>query len=1031
MFEEPSWETFKLKAATPEIAFEKTIAKSLFCIESKILPQNVICPPNYPGIECEPIKTSNGWVSYQAKYSHDGKQNINQFDVLKHAFKRKEKREYHLDKIYCYSSGKASSSKTRKALEKKASEYDIKLIWYFEDQILEAIKNPNLTKIRLYFFEKYPQPILLNYLDGIKSSEGLYKYHFSLESVSFKGRDLELKLLSEFCIKNVVKWAWWAIVGPGASGKSRIVLKFASNLDDSWNWGWYGLIENSFNFANWIPDKNTLLIIDYVIGNEPILEKLISDLCQLHLNSDFFFKVRLLIIERTAGVWFQKLKFLPNVGVYISNTIFKEKPLYLKPLNRNVLVNIAEETLKKENRTSIDPKELVDLSISMSHDKAPLLIQLYAEFKGKRNSNLFHLIHSFLENEQLKRWNNAGIEDIDEEVLILATMSNGILLDSKSFTKKETKKFFSKYRSFNKYSIMIGRQVNSEFLAPLEPDLFGELFVLEKLIPKNPLDNSLSIKIITLALGINHGQSLVAFFTRCSQDFPKHQSLKILKSPFGVLPHEFLLWAITLSNVIDVIDLSLKEKLDIYEQVARENTSNTIDKFIFLRLLYCLTKRTILKKYLVYLEEKILEITSVYQSTKEVKDFRDSLLPEEYCNEVITAYYRLDDKNKIYLLGPHVIDIHHHLMIWNTSNRPKDFESVINLYEKLYSLIEQKGTDNYYQTLLSFHHLSANLAIAIYQFNLLSGDPDKRLELSTLIKERSMLNSSIKYDGKIIDFQSDKQALIYQPLTLYIVNSKNKGYQDLISLVKEFKIKFQLNDSRYAEIFVGCCVQLAHGFESKDDFEYFIKIYDKCKDLMNKFRSKLIVEHFSLIAHQMLKNIEVELYSPYFRKEHKDMLWSDCFELAQKYPGEEYSILKNLIQTISMHYHNAIVKNKSRKAKYYINRFIDLIHKIPNIKYSKNKKIWPGQIVTKGITEYIEKNLDLEVTKSIIKAASGRDYLNIEQPLSSIPSQIFNVGQNAKNEGDTAKANRCLESLIMLKPYLKQDIDQLIEVLKR
>lgn len=128
---EPSWETFKNKTPTPENTFESIVAKRLFCVQHEILPEELICPPGYAGIECQPVKTSDGWASFQAKYSHDGKQNIALFKSLKHAYSRKAKGEYHLDIIYCYSSGVAPKEKTEKLkeIEELAKENKVRIEW--------------------------------------------------------------------------------------------------------------------------------------------------------------------------------------------------------------------------------------------------------------------------------------------------------------------------------------------------------------------------------------------------------------------------------------------------------------------------------------------------------------------------------------------------------------------------------------------------------------------------------------------------------------------------------------------------------------------------------------------------------------------------------------------------------------------------------------------------------------------------------------------------------------------------------------
>ncbi len=149
MSAEPSWEIFKNKTNTPEDTFENNVAKLLFSVECKILPKELICSPGYAGIECQPIETANGWAGFQAKYSHDGKQNIALFKSLEHAYSRKTAGEYQLDIIYCYSSGVAPRGATKelKAIEKLAADNGVKLVWRFRDQILEMLEDEHIDII--------------------------------------------------------------------------------------------------------------------------------------------------------------------------------------------------------------------------------------------------------------------------------------------------------------------------------------------------------------------------------------------------------------------------------------------------------------------------------------------------------------------------------------------------------------------------------------------------------------------------------------------------------------------------------------------------------------------------------------------------------------------------------------------------------------------------------------------------------------------------------------------------------------------
>lgn len=889
--------------------------------------------------------------------------------------------------------------------------------------------------MRRFFFENYQQPSLYNYSQIEPNINGLYKYHFSSRRTSLAGRKNELLELSNFCNTTEQNFSWWSIIGVGSSGKSRIALEFGKTLENDWHWGWLDLSSSSFKFENWQPDKNTLIIIDYIIGQEQNLHRLYSALSQLEQDDELLFKIRILLIERVEGQWFQQLKMLPHHGNFISSTIFKESPLQISKLDEECLMFLAKEALINIGTKSIKPEKIVALAVSMSADKAPLLIQLIAENKSS-NADMQQVTRLSIEQDKIKRWKPAMVTEEDEEVLILSTLCGGVQLQQDTFSKSETKDYFSKYNSFDKYSIMTGRPENKEYLQPLEPDLFGELLVLDNFLPNNPLNNNKSRNLLRLALGVNNGLSLVAFFTRCSQDFPKHESLGILKTPFAEEGNEFFIWALTISNVIDVINFSTNEKLEIYEKTISGlrnyiSESQIIDRVIFLRLLNNFSDGDKCQEYLGYFEVREPSVPTGHQSEKEEKEFLDSLLPEEYCKNIISTFLGLDNEYKARLLGPHLINVYHHLLMRMASDRSIDFKNTINKYEEVCGLIEENAKDNYFITIFAFHHLSANLAICIWQFNRFTNKSEYRLEFANTIKSRAFKYSYIKLNGSDYVVRSSQLARLYQPLTVYYANAKARNYKKLIDLIKEYKLCFQIDDQLGAEIYVGCCVQLAHGFQIKENYDYFLDLYDECKILTEKYRTNQIAENFSLIVTQMLRNNNVEAYALYIQKSHDDMFLNDAVNLSISYPNEKSGILSKVFCEISNKYKKAINAKDYDDAQRYIDFAIKIISNTKQVVYNERNKVWPGEIATAGLMDYIHNKHPLNVTCQILTLINEAKYFALDQTLFQIPSLIFSEGQKAKNKGKIEVTERCKECLRVIKPYLLENqsnaIDQLIE----
>ena len=64
------------------------------------------------------------------------------------------------------------------------------------------------------------------YIDGIKQeSDNINAFHYRNELLKFRGREAELKMLSEF-IESDEELSWIAITGPGGAGKSKLLYYF-------------------------------------------------------------------------------------------------------------------------------------------------------------------------------------------------------------------------------------------------------------------------------------------------------------------------------------------------------------------------------------------------------------------------------------------------------------------------------------------------------------------------------------------------------------------------------------------------------------------------------------------------------------------------------------------------------------------------------------------------------------------------------------------------------------------------------------
>ncbi|MCF0260963.1 MAG: hypothetical protein HUJ54_13970, partial [Erysipelotrichaceae bacterium] len=118
-------------------------------------------------------------------------------------------------------------------------------------------------------------------------------YHYRSESVSFIGRDDEMKFLEEFCNDNSPV-LWTAVIAPGGSGKSRLALELCKKYQNSWHACFISgdEISNLIGLLDHPCSKDVLLVVDYLNGKS----KSVSDLLVKWPENGR--RLRVLLLER-------------------------------------------------------------------------------------------------------------------------------------------------------------------------------------------------------------------------------------------------------------------------------------------------------------------------------------------------------------------------------------------------------------------------------------------------------------------------------------------------------------------------------------------------------------------------------------------------------------------------------------------------------------------------------------------------------------------------------------------------------------
>ncbi len=134
------------------------------------------------------------------------------------------------------------------------------------------------------------------YVDSENKGSAYGRLHFSNEFSLFTGRDEELRELDGFtCCDQEL--CWWAITGEGGFGKSRLLLEWLKRLPNNW-FGFFGETnsESIYEYQQFNPFNNTIIILDYILGNEADCAAIISTAYTVFADTPF--KLRIVLVDR-------------------------------------------------------------------------------------------------------------------------------------------------------------------------------------------------------------------------------------------------------------------------------------------------------------------------------------------------------------------------------------------------------------------------------------------------------------------------------------------------------------------------------------------------------------------------------------------------------------------------------------------------------------------------------------------------------------------------------------------------------------
>ena len=204
---------------------------------------------------------------------------------------------------------------------------------------------------------------------ALASHDGL---SFASRSATLTGRTEEQSALSAFLHSDAV-FSWWVIVGEAGVGKSRLALESCLSVTRDWDVGFVRDTDQEALFE-FVPDRPTLLVVDYAAARAPWLGKFLISLAD-RSTADWD-PVRVLVIERTVHAkWYEAATCQDRYhdSLRIMSARYAE-PLELGGLSRDVTRRLIAEVVSgpgdPPNSTLVE--DLVDRAFELDSAGRPL-----------------------------------------------------------------------------------------------------------------------------------------------------------------------------------------------------------------------------------------------------------------------------------------------------------------------------------------------------------------------------------------------------------------------------------------------------------------------------------------------------------------------------------------------------------------------------------------------------------------------------------------------------------------------------------
>ena len=439
---------------------------------------------------------------------------------------------------------------------------------------------------------------------GIDRVEGAKKWldPYNFDALPLVGRKKEFAQLDEF-IKSDGQFKIWAIVGPSGAGKTRLASQWAYEWSELEGWDRRFLHKEDRTepekWSNWIPDKPTLIIIDYMYGFEAVIQKLMN-----HRFKPDTPKIRLLLIDHVFSepLHSDKRWGFSGDGSSLNRNekyFFDTEPLDLRQ-------TLSQEVIIKSiiaYRARIDKEsDQVDIAHKYLKETQGAYHPLFAALVGDaiiKSGNDFkvwnrrELIGYYLSGDKRLPWKHeGGIGRWASHFIAAATARRGMYY---SDLIKAAGNYTPSPEHFDEVIEICQKVVadsNAEILKPFEPDILGESFFLKFLqsLQKSPKYQNEFRQIFTAGNEDTQTEDaieFIAFIQRLTRNLlndDQHlketqelwDSLFNFMNPSDYRDAEPIRWAVT-AGLIDMVD-ALKDQ---FPEDKKALLLNKIDLTVF------------------------------------------------------------------------------------------------------------------------------------------------------------------------------------------------------------------------------------------------------------------------------------------------------------------------------------------------------------------------------------------------------------------------------------------------------------------